>query len=105
MSPIKRTALPGPVTTALVSLVLTSCSISSMPSRNERVGALPLIHLAGDQDSKWEVELPNASDSCRSFALWDGMSTWPSIWRLAPDVLSTRSLDLAVMDMKLVAVN
>ena len=58
--------------------------------------------LAGDQDGKWEGELPDASDSCRSFALWDGMSAWPSIWRLAPDVLSTRSLDL---DMKLVAVN
>ena len=61
--------------------------------------------LARDQDGKWEGELPNASDSCRSFALWDGTSAWPSIWRLAPDILSTRSLNLAAMDMKLVAVN
>ena len=37
--------------------------------------------------------------------LWDGTSAWPSIWRLAPDVLSSRSLDLAAIDMKLVAVN
>ena len=64
-------------------------------------GSLP----ARDQDGEREGELPNAPDSPRSFALWDGMSTWPSIWRLAPDVLSPRSLDLAAIDMKLVAVN
>ena len=60
---------------------------------------------AGDHDGKWEGELSDASSSCRSFALWGGMSTWLSIWRLAPDVSSTRSLNLAAMDMKLVAVN
>ena len=69
------------------------------------LGLLDSSLLARDQDGKWEGELPNASDSCRSFALWDGMSTWPSIWRLAPDILSTKSLNLAAMDMKLVAVN
>ena len=61
--------------------------------------------LAGHQDHKWEGELSDASYSHRSFALWDGMSTWPSIWRLASDILSTRSLNLAAMDIKLVAVN
>ena len=61
--------------------------------------------LAGDQDGKREGELPDASDSHRSFALWGGTSAWPSIWRLTPDVSSTRLLDLATMDMKLVAVN
>ena len=61
--------------------------------------------LARDQDGKWEGELPNASNSCRSFALWDGMSTWPSVWRLAPDVLYPRPLNLAAIDMKLVAVS
>ena len=94
-----------------------------MPSRNERVGAqLPTlsvyvtwnfqaisnIRVAGDQDwdqdSEWEGKLPNAPDSPRSFVLWDGMSTWPSIWRLAPDVLSPRSLILVANDIKLVAV-
>ena len=69
------------------------------------LGQLDCGLLARDQDSKWEGELPDASNSHRSFALWDGMSAWPSIWRLAPDVLSTRPLDLAAMDMKLVAVN
>ena len=54
---------------------------------------------------EWEGELSNDSSSYGSFALWDGTSQWPSAWRLAPDVSSTRSLDLAAMDMKLVAVS
>ena len=61
--------------------------------------------LAGDQDSKWEGELPNASNFHRSFSLWGGLSVWHSIWRLAPDISSTRSLNLAAMDTKLVVVN
>ena len=61
--------------------------------------------LAGDQDGKWEGELPEASDSHWSSALWDGTSTWPSIWRLAPDILSPRSLDFAAIDVKVMAVN
>ena len=61
--------------------------------------------LARDQDGEQEGELSNASGSHRSFALWGGTSTWPFIWRLAPDISSTRSLNLAAMDMKLVAVN
>ena len=124
--PKKRTALP--VTTALVSPVLTSCRISSMrgaiqeweggstaPNSSVNVtcisrqcfvlGQLDGGLLARNQEGQWEGELPDASNSHRSFALWDGMSAWPSIWRLAPDVLSNRSLVLAAMDMKLVAVN
>ena len=61
--------------------------------------------LARDHDSEWEGELPNTPNSPRSFTLWDGTYMWPSVWRLAPDVLSSRSLDLAAIDMKLVAVN
>ena len=60
---------------------------------------------ARDQDGKWEGELTDASSSHRSFALWGGTSTWPSIWRLAPDVSSTGLLNLAAMDTKLVAVD
>ena len=60
---------------------------------------------AGDQDSEWEGELSYSSGSHRSFALWVCTSVWPSIWRLAPDILSTRSLDLAAIDMKSVAVS
>ena len=126
--PYKRTALPGPVTTTLVRLVLTSCIISSTrgavqewkgggtaPHSSVNVtcisrqylilGQLDGSLLAGDQDGKWEGELPNAPDSHGSFALWDGTSTWPSIWGLAPDVLCPRSLNLAAIDVKLVAVN
>ena len=69
------------------------------------IGQLDGGLLAGDQDGEWEGELPNASNSCGSFALWDGMSARPSVWSLAPDVLSTRLLNLAAIDMKLVAVN
>ena len=64
-----------------------------------------VVSWLGDQGDEWERELSDASSSCRSFALWGGMSMWPFIWRLAPDISSTRSLDLAAMDMKLVAVN
>ena len=61
--------------------------------------------MAGDQDDGWEGELSDASECHSSFALWDGMSALPSIWRLAPDILFPRSLDLAAIDMKLVPVN
>ena len=128
MSPKKRTALPGPVTTASVSPVLVSCSISSMrgaiqewegggsaPNSSVKViciskqcfvlGQLDSSLWARDQDGKQEGELSNASSSHRSFALWGGMSAWPSFWRLTPDVSSPRSLDLTAMDTKLVTVN
>ena len=61
--------------------------------------------LAGDHDGKWEGELSKAPNSCWSSVLWDSMSTWPSFWRLAPDVLSPRLLNLAAIDVKLVAMN
>ena len=61
--------------------------------------------LLGTKMASGEGELPYAPDSHRYFALWDGMSMWSSIWRLAPDALSPRSLSLAAIDMKLVAVN
>ena len=60
---------------------------------------------AGYQDGKWEGELSSSSGSQGSFVIWVGTSTWPSIWRLAPDILLARSLDLAAIDMKLVAVS
>ena len=59
----------------------------------------------GNQDGEWEGELSDAFSSHRCFTLWGGTSTWPYVWRLTPDISSTRSLDLAAMDMKLVAVN
>ena len=57
-----------------------------------------------DQDSKQKEGLSDLSGSHRSFALWVSTSVWPFIWRLAPDISSTRLLDLAAMDTKLVAV-
>ena len=61
--------------------------------------------LARDQDGKQEGELPNASDSHGSFALWDGTYAWPSVWGLAPDILFPRPLNLAAINMKLESVN
>ena len=69
------------------------------------LGQLDGSLLARDQDGEWEGELPKAPNSHGSFAHWHGMSTWPSIWRLAPDILFPRSLNLAAIDMKLVAMN
>ena len=58
----------------------------------------------GDQDGSWEGELSSSSSFWGSFTIWVGPSMWPSIWRLVPDILLARSLDLAAIDMKLVAV-
>ena len=127
MSPVEKYC-PGPVTTALVSPVLASCSISStrgaiqewngggitpnsfvkvthMSKQYFILGWLDGSLRAGDLDGKWEGGLSDTSSSHRSFTLWAGTSSWPSIWRLAPDISSARLLDLAAMDMKLVAVS
>ena len=39
------------------------------------------------------------------FHLLDCMSTWPSVWRLAPDIWSSKSVDLVAIDTIVVAVN
>ena len=52
-----------------------------------------------------EGELPNAPISSQSFQLLDGMSVWPSMWRLAPGVLSSKLLDLVAIDTIVVAMN
>ena len=87
--------------TTPVSLVNVKC----IPRQYLVLGQLGSSLLAGDQDGKWEGELPNTPVSSGSFQLWDGMSTWPSIWRLAPDVQSSKSLDLVAIDMTVVTVN
>ena len=50
-------------------------------------------------------ELPDTPMSLGSFQLWDGMSTWPSIMKLAPDVWSSKSLDLVAIDTIVVAMD
>ena len=51
--------------------------------------------MARDQGGEWEGELPNAPNSPGSFTLWAALPCGPPIWRLAPDVQSSRLLDLA----------
>ena len=43
--------------------------------------------------------------SSGSFWLPDGLGIWLSIWRLAPNVWSSESLDLVAIDMIVVAMN
>ena len=60
---------------------------------------------AGDQDGKWEGELPYAPVSSGPFQLWDGMSAWSSVWRFASDIQSSKLLDLAAIDTIVVVMN
>ena len=83
----------------------SSVNVTCISRQSFVLGQLNSGLLAEDQDGEWEGELPDASAYCRSFALWGDTSTWPSIWRLAPDVLFPRSLNFVAIDMKLVAVN
>ena len=61
---------------------------------------------AGDQDGKWEGRTVQCFWAPVD-PLHSGVANLhgPSIWRLTPDISSARSLNLAAMDTKLVAVN
>ena len=59
----------------------------------------------GDKNGEWVGELSSPSCSHWTFTPWVGTSMWPSAWSFAPDILSTRLLDLAAIDTKLVATN
>ena len=61
--------------------------------------------LTGDWDGEWEGALPNTPVSSRSFRLLGGMRVWPSVRRLAPDIWSSKSLDLAAIDRTVVVMN
>ena len=80
-------------------------SVTCIPRQCLVLGQLGNGFLARDQDGKWEEALPDAPISSGSIQPLDGMGVWPSVWRLAPDVQSSKSLDLAAIDMTVVAVN
>ena len=61
--------------------------------------------LARDQDGEQEGKLHDASISSGSFQFQDDMPAWCSIWRLTPDIWSSKSLDLVAIDMIVVDVN
>ena len=86
---------------APVSLINVMC----IPRQCLMLGQPGNGFLAGDQDSKWEGVLPNAPISSESFQPLDGMGVWPSLWRLAPDVQSSKLLDLVAIDITVVAMN
>ena len=83
----------------------SSVNVTHISKQHFILGQLDGSLQAGDQDGKWEGELSSSTGSQGSFTIWVGASSWPYIWRLAPDVLLARSLDLAPIDMELVAVN
>ena len=69
------------------------------------LGQLGDSFLARDQDGKWEGALSNAPIYSGSFQPLDGMGVWPSVWRLAPDVQFSKSLDLVAINATVVALN
>ena len=84
---------------------VSSVNVTCIPRKYLVLGQLGSGLLARDQDGQQERELHNAPISLGSFQLWDGMSTWLCIWRLALDFWSSKSLDLSSIDMIVVAVN
>ena len=86
---------------APVSLVNVTC----IPRQCLVLGWLGNGFLARDQDGEWEWALPDTPISSGSFRPFDGMGVWPLVWRLTPDVWSSKPLDLAVIDVTVVAVN
>ena len=86
---------------APVSLVNVTC----IPRQCLVLGQLDDCFLARDQGGEWGMALPDTPISSGSLWPLDGMGVWPSVWRLAPDVQFSKSLDLAAIDMTVVAVN
>ena len=61
--------------------------------------------LARDWDGDHDGVLPNGSESSGPFWLLGGARVWPLVWILIPDFWSSRSLSLAAIDTKTVAMN
>ena len=119
---------PGPVTTASIQLDLPSHTLSSMTdacqacggggvtlqswvdvtciSKQYQVSSQSCVgFLAGDWDGECNGVLPNASGSSGPFQLLGVVRLWPSVWILTPGFWSSKSLNLAAIDMKTGAVN
>ena len=81
---------------------VSSVSVMCIPRQCWVSGWLGNSFLHGDQDGEWEGNAPISSRS-----LWplDGMGVWPSVHRLAPDIWSSKLLDLVAIDATVVAMN
>ena len=84
---------------------VSSVNVTCIPKQYLVLGQMGSGLLARDQDVEQEGELPNAPISSGPFWHWDCTSAWPSVWRLAPDFWSSKSLDLVAIDMIVVAMN
>ena len=54
---------------------------------------------------QWEVALPDAPVSSRPFWPLGDVGVQPLVWKLAPDIWSSKSLDLVAIDMTVVVMN
>ena len=84
---------------------VSSVNVTCIPKQYLILGWLGGSPLAGDQDGKWQGELPDTSVSSGSFCHWVSTPMWPSVWMLTPELWSSKSLDLAAIDMIIVAMN
>ena len=84
---------------------ISSVNVTYIPKQYLVLGQLGGSPLAGDQDGEWEGELPDTPISSGPFQCGDSTPAWPSVWRLALDIQSSRLLDLVAIDMIVVAVN
>ena len=84
---------------------VSSVNVRYIPRECQVSGQLGDGFLTRDQDGEQEGALPNAPVSSSFLQPLDGIGVWPSVWRLAPNVQLSRLLDLAAIDMIVVAVN
>ena len=85
----------------LLSLWLKLCIfLDSTRSQGDQA-----IVTSPEWDGEWEGALPDAPVSSRPFQPFGDVRVWPSIWRLAPDIWSYKSLDLVAIVMTVMVMN
>ena len=84
---------------------LSSVKVTCIPRQYQVLGQIGAGCLSRERDGEWKGALPDTPISSRPFQPLGDVGVWPSIWRLAPDIWSSESLDLATIDMPVVAMN
>ena len=121
-------AQPGPITTVSVRPDLPSQSMSSTTGTYHACGGSGVVPpssvkitwmskqyqvsgqsgtclLTGDWDGELEGVLPDASISLALFWPLGGMRVWPSVWMVAPDFWSSRSLDWVAISAEMLTIS
>ena len=84
---------------------LSLVKVTGIPNSTKSQGQPGNSHLSRDQDGEWEGALPDTPISSRPFWPLGDVEVWLSIWRLAQDIWSSKSLDLVAIDTLVVAMN